>query len=371
MGEHPLFRPFSHEKINLPNRIVMAPMARNFSPDFVPDEKVAAYYARRAEGGAGLLITEACWINHPVASTFKRQAAMFGAALPGWQRVCERVHDAGGRIFAQIWHIGAERQEGGIPYPHLPALSPSGLAWNDRPSGEAMTEDDIEDTIAAFAGAAVNARNVGFDGVEVHGAHGYLIDQFICGITNRRTDRWGGSLENRMRYPVEVLRRVRAAVGEDFPISFRLSQFKLQDYDARIADTPEELALILEHLSAAGADFFHSSTRRFWEPAFPGSDLNLAGWTKKLTGKPAITVGSVGLDSDFVTNEHSGSRRTRGNAAVSENLDRLAERMEREEFDLVAVGRSIIANPDWPKLVAGNRIPQLRAYDRNMLRTLH
>lgn len=138
------------------------------------------------------------------------------------------------------------------------------------------------------------------DGVELHGAHGYLLDQFLWAGTNRRTDAYGGDPVARTKFAAEIVAAVRETVSPDFPVIFRYSQWKQEAYDARLAQTPEELDAILTPLAAAGVDAFHASTRRYWLPEFEGSDLNLAGWTKKLTGRPTITVGSVGLDGDFI-----------------------------------------------------------------------
>lgn len=135
--------------------------------------------------------------------------------------------------------------------------------------------------IAAFAQAADDAKRIGFDGIELHGAHGYLIDQFFWGKTNRRTDRYGGDLVDRTRFAVEIVKACRRAVGPDYPIALRFSQWKSSDYTAKLAETPDELARFLAPLANAGVDIFHCSTRRCWESEFIGSDLNLAGWTKK------------------------------------------------------------------------------------------
>ena len=139
---------------------------------------------------------------------------------------------------------------------------------------------------------------------------------------------------------------IRQLCGDEFPIILRISQWKLQDFDAKLARTPEELQRFLEPLVAAGVDLFHCSTRRFWEPEFDGSNLNLAGWVKRITGLPTISVGSVGLDEEFVTTFAGGTAGVVG-------IDNLLKRMEREEFDLIAVGRAQISNPDWVKLVGG------------------
>ena len=144
----------------------------------------------------------------------------------------------------------------------------------------------------------------------------------------------------------------------------RFSQWKMQDYAAKLARTAQELDTLLQPLAAAGVDIFHCSTRRFWEPEFPGSRLNLAGWTKKLTGKPTITVGSVTLNEEFTT-----TFRTDEGAAIT-GIDELIERLERGEFDLVAVGRSLIVNPDWPLLVRRGAIDALKPFQRDVLKEL-
>lgn len=150
-----------------------------------------------------------------------------------------------------------------------------------------MSVQDIKEVIEAFARAARDAQMLGFDGVEIHGAHGYLIDQFFWDYTNKRTDQYGGkTLAERTRFAMELVQAVRNAVGKEFPIDFRFSQWKLGNYDAKLAYSPEELESLLIPLSNAGVDIFRASTRRFWEPEFPGSPLNLAGWTKKLPENP-------------------------------------------------------------------------------------
>src|SRR5690606_29928424 len=144
----------------------------------------------------------------------------------------------------------------------------------------------------------------------------------------------------------------RERCGEDFPIILRWSQWKQQDYTVKLANNPDELAAFLEPLSAAGVDIFHCSQRRFWEPEFDGSELNLAGWTKEITGKPSISVGSVSLDSEFTA-------AFRGAGAKLASIDKLVERMERGEFDLIAVGRALLANPDWANKISKGEFDQL------------
>jgi 2,4-dienoyl-CoA reductase-like NADH-dependent reductase (Old Yellow Enzyme family) len=228
-----------------------------------------------------------------------------------------------------------------------------------------MTDEDVADTIAAFARGAADAQRLGFDAVELHGAHGYLIDQFFWSGTNERVDTYGGSdLRQRANFAAQILKAVRAAVGPDYPVIIRLSQWKQQDFKVKLAQTPDEMAAWLIPLAEAGADVFHCSQRRFWEPEFDGSDLNFAGWAKKLTGKPTITVGSVGLSSDFIAGYT-------GPAAEAASLDELVRRLEREEFDLVGVGRALLQDPEWARKVHAGRDDELKNFERSALTTLY
>ena len=345
----PLFRPFKHGTLEIKNRIVMAPMTRGMAPDGIPAQQNADYYARRAAGGVGLILSEGTVIDRPVSRNEPGIPFFHGeAALAGWKTVADAVHAAGGRIGPQIWHTATAPSSSGWEA-DAPMESPSGLFAPGKPSGNVMTEKDIEDTIAAFASAAADAKRLGFDVAELHGAHGYLIDQFFWEGTNQREDGWGGkTLAERSRFAVEVVKAVRAAVGPDFPVILRLSQWKQQDYTARLAATPDELEAWLAPLSDAGVDIFHCSQRRFWEPEFCEIDgeggLNFAGWAKKITGKPTISVGSVGLDADFFSAFAGG-----GSANVG--IDKLLTRMDRDEFDLIAVGRVLLSDPNWAEKI--------------------
>ncbi len=362
----PLFSPFNLKGLTLPNRIVMAPMTRSFSPGQVPGEDVVDYYRRRAEGGVGLIITEGTTLRDP-ASTFDGRVPKLDGepSRAAWAQVVKAVHAAGGLIFPQLWHVGAVRRADRTPSPDVASKSPSGLFKPGKGQGEAMSEADIESTITDYARAAADARAVGFDGVEIHAAHGYLIDQFFWAGTNEREDAYGGDMIARTRFAQDVVRAVRAATGPDYPIVLRFSQWKQQDYTAKLAPTPDALAAFLAPLIDAGVDAFHCSTRRYWEAEFEGSDLNLAGWTKKLSGLPAITVGSIGLDTDFITTYGD----TPGSAPA--RIDDLVARLERGEFDLAAVGRALIANPDWPNRVREGNFDALKPYEKELLAALN
>ncbi len=359
-----LFQPFTLGNLELSNRIVMAPMTRSFSPGNIPNDDVVEYYRRRAAGGVGLILTEGTCINHKAASGYPNVPSIYGNdALAGWQKVVDAVHAEGGKIAPQLWHVGGVRRPGIEPGGDLPGYSPSGMAKPGKHTGHAMTQDDIMEVIDGFAQSAAHAKDIGFDALEIHGAHGYLVDQFFWDGTNERTDEYGGDLAGRSRFAIELVEAVRSAVGEDFTVILRWSQWKQQDYTARLVETPEELEGFLTPLSEAGVDIFHCSTRRFWEPEFEGSDLNLAGWARKVTGKPTITVGSVGLDVDFIPTEPTAGF----NSAEPASLDQLAERLDADEFDLVAVGRALLANPDWANKVKAGETDQLRAFDKASL----
>jgi 2,4-dienoyl-CoA reductase-like NADH-dependent reductase (Old Yellow Enzyme family) len=339
----------------------MAPMTRNMSPNNVPGDNVVEYYRRRAAGGIGLIITEGTCVGHKAASGYPDVPFFAGEdALVGWKKVVDAVHAEGGKIAPQLWHVGGIRKPGIEPGGDEPGHSPSGMAMPGKVTGHAMSQKDIDECIESFVRAAVDAEHLGFDAVEIHGAHGYLLDQFFWEGTNVREDKYGGDMDSRGRFAAELVAAIRAKVSSDFPIIFRYSQWKQQNYNARLAQTPEELEAFLMPLVDAGVDIFHCSQRRFWEPEFEGSALNLAGWTKKLTGKDTMTVGSVSLDADFLPDGKEIAFKDSNIASI----DNLTERLERDEFDLVAIGRALLANPDWANKVKADQLEQLAAFDK-------
>ena len=366
-----LFSPIQLGSLILKNRVVMAPMTRTFSPEGIPNDLVVAYYQRRAKNDVGLIITEGTCVGHKAANGYANVPYIYGEKpLAGWKKVVEAVHQAGGKIVPQLWHVGAIRQanKGAGPDESVPGYSPSGLVMPGKETGVAMSEQDVQDAIDAFVQAAVDSQNIGFDGVEIHGAHGYLVDQFFWEGTNQRTDKYGGNLVARTTFAAEIIKGIREKCGADFPIILRFSQWKQQDYSAKLADTPEQLEKFLAPLVEAGVDIFHCSTRRFWEPEFDGSDLNLAGWTKKLTGKPSITVGSVGLNSSFIDEEKRDM--VESSSVEEDSLENLATRIDNDEFDLVAVGRAVLQDPEWVIKVKEGRIDELKDYSKASLMEL-
>lgn len=363
-----LFEPFALKSLHLKNRIVMAPMTRGFAHNGIVGRAQADYYRRRAEGQVGLILTEGTVVDRPSSRNEAGIPYFHGSSLDGWAEVVGDVHQAGGKIAPQIWHVGSVQSMSTQFEPEAPFESPSGLFKPGEPRGVVMSEEDIADTITAFAKAAGASKRLGFDCVEVHGAHGYLVDQFFWSATNLRTDRWGGStIGERSRFAIEMIKAIKTETGDDFPLILRVSQWKQQEFDARLAQTPAEMEEWLCPLVEAGVDMLHCSQRRFWEPEFPEIDgahgLNFAGWAKKLTGAATISVGSVGLAGDFL-NVFSGD------TAEPAGIDGLIERMERGEFDLIAVGRALITEPDWVELVRKGQSDKLRAFDPVALQEL-
>ena len=358
----PLFSPVSVAGLKLRNRLVMAPMTRQFSPDGVPGDDVAAYYGRRASS-LGLLVTEGTYVDEGAGNS-TRVPRFFGErSLAGWRKVADAVHEEGGAIFPQLWHLGAARKPGSGPFPDAPVLSPSGLDAAGAEVGEPATARQLEAAVAAYARAAGAARDAGFDGVELHGAHGYLLDQFHWARTNRRTDAYGGDVRGRVRFSYEVAAAVREAVGPDFPVAFRFSQWKGGHYDARIAEDPAELAAFLAPLTDAGVSMFHVSTRRYWLPAFDGERRTLAGWTRHLTGLPVIAVGSVGVAAPFLGVSEDGKTPAAHQSSLT--LAPLVDLLTRGEFDLVALGRAVLADPYWGAKVGDGRLAEVRPYDKS------
>lgn len=370
-----LFEPVQVGGLRLKNRIAMSPMTREFATNGVLPPESVDYYARRAAGGTGLIITEATTIEHEVAHYTTREPYMYGeAALASWRPVVDAVHAAGGAIFPQLWHTGMGRHRSKVHNPDVPSIAASPISsasiaasTDDGPivqrpgaTPRAASHADIDAIVTAFGQSAWEAQQLGCDGIAIHGAHGYILYQFYSKRSNRRLDAYGGSLDNRARFGIEVVREIRRRTGPDFPIMFRFSQWAGWDYSAKLAANPQELGQLLTPLADAGVDIFDASTRRFWLPEFNGSDLNLAGWAHKLTGKPTMTVGSVGLEAPM-----DDPRTLTG--VTTDNLKRLIEMVERGDFQIVGVGRALLANPDWADIVRDGRWEDLRGYDASRL----
>ena len=353
-----LFKPIKINNLVVPNRIAMAPMTRSMSPNGIPTDQNLEYYKRRAAAEVGMIITEGVEVSHPASSGYPNVPNLRQDSHEGWKNLISAVQEEGSTIFCQLWHVGGIRKPGQPPNPEVPGYTPSGLVRKDKKVAYEMTDNDVEDLIQNYVKDIEIIKMLGFDGVELHGAHGYMIDQFFWRDTNVRKDKYGKEEDLRTKFVCEIVSRARKLVGNDFPIMLRFSQWKQQDYDAILASTPSDLEAFLGPISDSGVDVFHASTRRYWEPEFEGSDLNLAGWTKKITNKPTITVGSVGLDSDFI-GLYVGNDK-----ANASSIETLVEMFEREEFDMVAVGRALLSDPEWVLKVKEGRDEEIVGFTK-------
>lgn len=363
-----LFAPLTVRSLTLRNRFVMPAMQRAFMDDGAPTARMVEYLRRCAAGGTGLVICESTSPDHPSAYWVPMMGRIEPRTLPAWQRVIDAVRREGAAIFIQLWHPGSLRKVAdGHPLASHPAWSPSGLVQTGRINGVPMTLDDLDTLEHAYVRAALDAQRLGASGVEVHAAHGYLMDQFLWAGTNQRQDDYGGAtLAQRARYPARIVAAIRAAVGPDFPISIRFSQFKEVDYGARIADTPEELRDMVHLLRGAGVDLFNVSSRRFSKPEWPDSEhpaWSIAEWTKSFTDAPVMTCGSVGLDVEMFANLFDDQEPTL--LSVQRDLAWLAERLRRGTLDLVGVGRMHIANNDFVSKVREGRLEALALFQKH------
>lgn len=319
-----LFNPLKLGALTLPNRILLAPLTRTRADaGHMPNALMAEYYAQRATGG--LLITE-CTMVAPGTSAFINEPGIYNdAQITAWKKVTEAVHAKGGRIFMQIWHAGRAAHpdiNGGVPTVSSSATAAEGDIHT--PNGKvphavprALTAEEIPALVAAYAQGAKNAIAAGFDGVEVHGANGYLIDQFLRDTPNQRTDAYGGSLENRARFLFEVLTAVTAAIGAD-KVGLRLSP--LNSYNSmKDSDPLAFIGFLAEKLNAFNLAYLHVMRADFFG-AQKGDVLTVA--REKYKG---VIVGNMGYTGE------------EAEAAIAAG-----------KLDAVAFGTAFLANPDLP-----------------------
>ena len=358
-----LFEPYKLKNINLRNRVVMAPMTRNQSPNGIPTGEVAKYYERRAKGEVGLIITEGIEVSHKASSAYPNVPRLDSQkARDGWKKVVSSIKEKDGSVIAQLWHCGGFRKLGMGPDPDVPGYTASGLVKPGKKVAHEMSLDDINETIDAYASDAEFCEELGFDGVEIHGAHGYLIDNFFWEGTNVREDQYGGTIENRSKFVTKIVEAVRSRVSDNFIVGLRFSQWKQHDFNAKLANSPQELEKIILPPVKAGLDYLHSSMRRFWESEFNDSDENLAYWTKKISNIVTIGVGSVGLDTDFIDMMAS---------ANSTSIDKAIEDISKDKYELIAVGRALIADPEWVIKMKEGRLEDLIPYTKESLLKLY
>ena len=312
--------------LNLNNRIVMAPMTRSMaSEELVPTDAMAEYYGRRAD--TGLIIAEATIIS-PMAQGYPNTPGLYSQAqVEGWKKVTDKVHQNGGKIFAQIWHCGR------VSHPFYlndeKPMAPSAVALHGRvPRGNGlqygmpreMTEEEILQVIQEFAQAAANARKAGFDGVELHGANGYLLDQFLHWETNKRTDAWGGTPERMSRFLFEVIEAVKQEIDH---VGVRLSpvghqHLELNEDDKAISD------YYLDRLNQYDLTYVHTGSHD--DKPFDYVDGTVTQYIRRMYKGTVIACGGYDADS-------------------------AREALHRGDADLVAIGRPLIANPDYVEKV--------------------
>jgi 2,4-dienoyl-CoA reductase-like NADH-dependent reductase (Old Yellow Enzyme family) len=318
--------------VKLANRFALAPMTRTSADaDGKPNALMADHYERYAKGGFGLLITEGTYTDDRASQGYGNQPGIINdAQIEGWRVVVERVHAAGSKIFTQLMHAGAQFQAN--RFTDQP-LGPSEVAPKGAPLGfygdqrlwqipGAMNDTDIQTAIDGFARSATNAKAAGFDGIEIHGANGYLLNQFLSTHFNKREDGYGGSLEKRLRLVVEVVRAVRKAVGEHYPVGIRLSQGTVTDPDYQLPEGAAGFRQIVEAVRDAGADFVHTTDGDVNRPHFTDGDQSLAGVATDVPGIGLILNGGIDETScQEIANQFPDA--------------------------LLAVGKKALANPDF------------------------
>ena len=253
--------------IEVPNRFALAPMTRTSAePDGTPNALMADHYEGYAKGGFGLVITEGTYTDDKASQGYANQPGIINQEqIDGWKAIVDRVHAAGSKILVQLMHAGAQFQANRFteqpqgPSEVTPKGAPLGF-YGDQTEWQTpadMTKADIQAAVDGFATSAANAKAAGFDGIEIHGANGYLLNQFLSTYFNRREDEYGGALENRLRLVVEVVRAVREAVGENFTVGIRLSQGTVTDPDYQLLEGAAGFRQIVKGVRDPGADFVH------------------------------------------------------------------------------------------------------------------
>jgi len=346
-----LLKPYAlNNTIKLNNRILMAPLTRCMADDdLVPTQAMAEYYARRAE--AGLIISEAVIIR-PDGQGYPNTPGLFNQAqIKGWQNVTAAVHSKGGKIFAQLWHTGR------VAHPYFygkgdnnaAVMAPSAIGVEGSvprmreltyKTPKAATHDDIKSLVADYAQAAANAIKAGFDGVEIHGANGYLIDQFLHHDSNHRTDEYGGSNENMVRFPLAVVDAIINEIGHD-RTGLRVSPgayFNMAG-DRRDRDVFDYLLPELEKRNLA---FLH------------------------------IGIFDDSMEFDYLDGQASSYVRANYNNTLvgvgSYSAETASSAIDANKFDLIAIGRPFIANPDYVAKIRKNE--PLVSYSEEMLTSL-
>lgn len=328
-----LFESVTLGNTTLDNRVGVAPMTRiSATSEGLVTDQMVSYYTSFARGGFGLIITEGTYIDDKYSQTyFDQPGNAYDEQAQAWKKVVDSVHQAGAKIFMQLQHTGPLSQGNRFAEETIApsAIQPKGeqltfyLGEGPFPKPREATKAEITDVVTAFVSAAKRAQSAGFDGIEIHGANGYLLDAFLTDCTNQRTDEYGGSTENRVRLLVEVSEAIRKAVGQHFTIGIRISQAKVNDNTHKWAGKEQDAKIIFDQLGKAGLDFIHVSEYEAWKPAFDTSGPSLAALAKKYGKVPVITNGHL------------------------EDPERARKIIESGEADIVTLGKGALANKDW------------------------
>ena len=335
-----LFSSVTINGMTLKNRAVMPPMGTGYgNPDSTVSDRLVAYLARRAQGGTGLIITEVCAVD-PRGKGFPNEIGIWSDAfIPGLARIPEALHHFGAKAALQLHHAGRETFEDAIgAIPEAPSAIPSVILGQPC---EAMSLERIAQIVEAFASAAGRAKTAGFDAVELHGAHGYLLNQFLSPFSNQRDDKYGGSDENRARFVLEIIAAVRKKVGNDFPVWIRVSADELVrgGYDLPFMQKFAPLMV------SAGVDAIHCSVGVYSTPGGlsiasmdtePGFNLFRARALKDVVNVPVIGVGRI-------------------------NNPELADQaIARGDADLISFGRQHLTDPDFINKVRDGALDDIR-----------
>jgi 2,4-dienoyl-CoA reductase-like NADH-dependent reductase (Old Yellow Enzyme family) len=331
-----LLEPVTLRRLRLRNRLAVAPMTRvSATGHGHPTPRMLEYYRDFAEGGFGLIISEGIYTDKAFSQGYLHQPGLADEAqTAGWGEVTKAVHQGGGMMIAQLMHAGALSQ--GNPHRNH-TIAPSAVVPKGkqldfyRGSGPyslpvAMQLQEIEGAVEGFARAALNAQQAGFDGVEIHGANGYLLDQFLTEGINLRTDAYGGDTGSRTRLTIEVVEAVRLAVDPDFLVGVRISQAKVNDFEHRWSGGEADASIVFQAVARAGADYVHTTEFQAWRPAF-GTGRSLAAFAKDYSGLPVIANGSL----------HA--------------LGHASKMVAGGEADLVSIGRGALTHSDFPARV--------------------
>jgi 2,4-dienoyl-CoA reductase-like NADH-dependent reductase (Old Yellow Enzyme family) len=314
--------------LTLNNRVVLAPMTRmSAEKDGRANDRMAKYYASFAVGGFGLIITEATYPDEEYSQGISGQPGIANAEHVGaWKQVTEAVHARDGKIIMQIAHAGAlsiDNYKDGTVAPS--AVKPAGERAGGKgeyPTPKELSLEEIKAIVADFAEAAFRAEQAGFDGVEIHGASGFLLDEFLTDFTNLRQDEYGGSTEHRVRIITEVIRAIREKVGQRMVVGVRISQAKAQDFFHKWANGEDDARIIFGAIGAAKPDYIHTVEYNAFSPAFGDSGLSLAELAKKYGNTTVIANGQLDQAAD-------------------------AEKALEAGLDLISLGKAALANHDW------------------------